>query len=351
MNKYQILRIKYPGLLAIKHYLWIPFIEKNEKFAFLIASHSKGLTIHDPNNHLIQEGESGYRLYKKIDNPKKNNVSYLPTGENLDIKFHSLLEVNPFESKTYYEKPYTEILLLLNHQNKVSLPELSKYIQKLFVRYNTTILKSSLLNPKEDYRDESIVVLETFIDSEDNFEVFIKKKFQSSLEFHPSLIFLSHSKYGILPPKNEFIDKQEDLTGIPEEFFDVFEIFANGVMLLNHFKNYKSALLEVFISLEILIVRITNEVKNHNGISKRKLDKYKVDLNIAYIMEIELKLMFPFTEKESELLSQMNRARKIRNEIMHLNKIAEEDEIRELTNHIREFMFLLIDKYHLLLKK
>ncbi len=345
MNKFQILRIKYPGLIAIKPYIWIPFVENEEKFAFLIASISKGVTIHDPNNKLVDEGEKGYRLLNKIDDPRDNNVSYIPKGENLDLKFKSLLEVNPFESRTYYEKPYSEVLLLINHQDKVSLPRLSEYLQKLFVRYNSTILKSSLLNPNQEYRDESMVVLVTMFEDEDNFENIIKKEVDLSLEFHPSLIFLSHSKYGILPPKNEFIKKPEDLLELPNIFYDVFEIFANAVMLLNHFKNYKSAILEAFIALEILIVRITNKLKINNGISKKKLDKYKIDLSLAYIMEVELKLFFIFTEEEEKLLFQMNRARKIRNEIMHQNKIAEEVEIRDIMTQMREFLIMLIGKY------
>ena len=240
---------------------------------------------------------------------------------------------------------FRSVLLLINHQDKVSLPRLSEYLQKLFVRYNSTILKSSLLNPNQEYRDESMVVLVTMFEDEDNFENIIKKEVDLSLEFHPSLIFLSHSKYGILPPKNEFIKKPEDLLELPNIFYDVFEIFANAVMLLNHFKNYKSAILEAFIALEILIVRITNKLKINNGISKKKLDKYKIDLSLAYIMEVELKLFFIFTEEEEKLLFQMNRARKIRNEIMHQNKIAEEVEIRDIMTQMREFLIMLIGKY------
>ncbi|GAA0193378.1 hypothetical protein GCM10009122_56280 [Fulvivirga kasyanovii] len=142
-----------------------------------------------------------------------------------------------------------------------------------------------------------------------------------------------------------FITKNKELKHIPDNYSDIFELFSSGVMQLNHFKNYKLALLETFVAVEILVVRVTDEIKSSKGISRTKISEFKQAVDLAHRMDIELRLFFKFSQEEEALIGQMVRARKIRNKIMHYNEVAKESEITEIIKSIRSFLFMLIEKH------
>ncbi len=126
---------------------------------------------------------------------------------------------------------------------------------------------------------------------------------------------------------------------------NVFELFTSAVMQSNHFKNFKLAIIEAFVAVEILIIQVTEKAKEFRGISKRKISSFKQAVDLAHRMEVELFLFFEFDKSEKSLIGKMNRARTIRNDIMHSNKIAEEKEISELVKLTRNFLFMIIEKY------
>lgn len=345
MNKFKLLRIKYPGIFAIKENIWISFFERNERFAFFVGEISKGLTIHDPNNKIIN-ADQNYKLENSIEGPKGPFIKITPMGSNMKISFTNYTEEDPSNARTYSEKPYTELFLLLDGQTKaITIESVLPYLNSLFIRYNSSQLNSTLLKPDKNYWDESLTVLECMFEHETSFENIIKEGFDWNLPFKPVTTFLSLSKYGILPKLSDYINNESQLPEIPHKYLDVFELLSSGIMQLNYFKNYKLALLECFVAVEVAVVRITNEILEEEGISKTKISEFKQAIDLAYRMDVLLRLFFSFNKKEDEFVNKMGRARSIRNNIMHNNKIADEEEIKILINEIREFLWMLINKH------
>jgi hypothetical protein len=62
-------------------------------------------------------------------------------------------------------------------------------------------------------------------------------------------------------------------------------------------------------------------------------------------MDVLLKLFFSFDKNQEELIGQMVRARKVRNDIMHNNKVIDKEEIVSIVGQIKNFLFLLINKF------
>lgn len=343
MNKYKIIRINYPGVLSLKPNTWFKFLNSNENFAFLIGGIKKGLTIHDLDNSIVHT--KGFQLQKKIEDIKEKNYCLKPIGFNRDLDFISITETNPSTGRNFFDKPYTELFLLIEDSGEnTTLETVKVYLNHLFVRYNSNAIHSTLLLPKDSYWQESMTILETNIESPKNFNEFIKGNINLNLGFTIIAMYLGQSKYGVLPEKKTFINSPKDLKRIPEEYFDVFELYASGVMQMNHFQNLKLALLECFVAVEILVVRVTDEQKKNRGVSKTKLSEFKQAIDIAHRMDVELRLFFDFDKKETHTLGQMVRARKIRNKIMHENHRIDPKEIIGIIKDINQFIFMLVER-------
>jgi len=346
MNKFTFIRLNYPGLFAIKESIWISFVEEDEKFAFLVNRNYKGLTIHDPNNEIISKGKNGpYEMKTAINSPRHPCLMLEPLSLNTTLSFSTFVEYDTSNSRTYAEKPYTELLLLINEQKVIKIETIIPYLNKLFTRYNTSQLSSTLLKPSTDYWDESIIIEECKFEHDATFDEITKSIIDWNLPMTPSSVFVGNSKYGILPPISQYFKNGIEMPEIPFKYADVFDLFASGIMQLNHFKNFKLAILESFVAVEVLVVRITEEIQKKKGVSSRKIKEFKLEIDLAYRMDVLLTLFFQFSKVEEKIIGDMTRARSIRNDIMHNNNNPDEKEIGNLINHIRTFLFMLIGKY------
>ena len=187
--------------------------------------------------------------------------------------------------------------------------------------------------------------MECLCEHEANYEDILRLGFDWNLKFKIVAANIGYTNYGTLPERKKIINKKDEIPIIPTSFQDVFELYSSGVAQLNFFKNSKLALLESFVAVEVLVVRITEELKISKGISKSKISKFKKEIDLAHRMEVELLMFFSFNKKEKDLLGKMVRARNIRNEIMHDNRSTSDLEIRSLLKEIKEFLFMLIRKY------
>ncbi|MCT8341247.1 hypothetical protein MG296_14365 [Flavobacteriaceae bacterium TK19130] len=346
MNNFKILKISYPGIIALKPNTWFNFKLNDIEFAISIQNISKGLKVFDPHNEILSNSNGPYKIKNSNIEITKPNYILTPEGVNQNIEFRSIVEIDLDKAKSFFDEPYTELILLVrDNGEKTTNEEVSSYLNILFVYYSSNHNSSSLLKPDKKYWTDSSVVYECRLQHKSAYEEIINGYMDWDLEFKPVSLFIGFSKYGILPPKNEFINSDSEFNSIPEKYFDVFELFSSGVMHLNHYKNSKIAILETFVALEVLVVRVTDEQKSRRGISKRKISEFKQVIDLAHRMDIELKIFFTFSKEEQQLIGQMVRARKIRNNIMHNNQMVDENEISKIVSQIREFLFMLISKH------
>lgn len=343
MNKYKILRLSYPGVIRLEEGVWINFKIHDEKFSFVVSGFKKGLVVFDPDNEIQFKKE--HKLKKVIDEIQEQNVAIHPTGEEGELGFYNITETDPNNGRCFYDQSYTHLFLLLQDPKKKITVELAQYyLNHLFVKYNTSYFKSTMPIPKNSYWEESIRFLETDFESDQTFDEIIKSGLNLNLKFKPASIFIKTSKHGIIPTGNTDVLPIKELKEIPEQYFDVFELYAAGLMQMNYYNNFKLAIIETFVAVEILVVRISDEQKRKRGVSKTKINDYKKSIDVGYRMDVELKLFFNFNDKEELLLGKVTRARAIRNKIMHANYQINEKEIKNIIESINEFLLMLIAK-------
>lgn len=343
MNNYKILRLSYPGVIRLEEGVWINFNINNEKFAFVVSGFKKGLVVFDPDNEIQFKKE--HKLKRQIGEIQKQNVAIHPVGEEGELGFYNITETDPNNGRCFYDQSYTHLFLLLQDPKKKITLELAQYyLNHLFVKYNISYFKSTIQIPKSSYWEESIRVLEADFESKQTFEEILKSGLNLDLQFKPAAIFIKTSKHGIIPTEKSQVFPVHGLKEIPEKYFDVFELYASGLMQMNYYENFKLAIIETFVAVEILVVRITDEQKLKRGVSNTKINDYKKSIDIGYRMDVELKLFFNFNDKEELLLGKVTRARGIRNKIMHVNYQTNEKEIKNIIENINEFLLMLIAK-------
>ncbi len=80
-----------------------------------------------------------------------------------------------------------------------------------------------------------------------------------------------------------------------------------------------------FIFIESLIFKFLYKQKLLKGVSKNKLDNYKKEVGIAYMLNVEM-LFFLEKAEDKALMGEVDKIRKIRNGIVHDGKDVTKEE-------------------------
>ena len=153
--------------------------------------------------------------------------------------------------------------------------------------------------------------------------------------------------------KLDFSSKVSNKLPIRENNFEITTEEELLIKALDEFednKNFKYALLDSFISAETAIMKFVNKLKLENGVSKNKLDDYKEEVSISYVINIEIPFLVEnLTDDERSVLGRINRVRKIRNDVVHNGKNVTEQEAREAINAVFDLLkFIEPEKYKLI---
>jgi hypothetical protein len=92
-------------------------------------------------------------------------------------------------------------------------------------------------------------------------------------------------------------------------------------------KNSKYAVLEAFISAETVIVEFLGAKKLAKGVSRKKMKDWEQEVGVGYMLNIELPLIIEnMTREDRETLGEVDRVRRMRNDIVHDGKRPTEGE-------------------------
>lgn len=109
-----------------------------------------------------------------------------------------------------------------------------------------------------------------------------------------------------------------------------------------HIKNFKYSLLEAFISSEYVVTKYLTDEKIRRGVSSKKLKNYDSEVTMSYKLNIELPVFLEkLTNKERQLIGNVDKVRRWRNDIVHRGKIPTEDEATFAVEAVSEFFQML----------
>jgi hypothetical protein len=355
--------IRHPGYLPIKHNQFYQFQFKGKKVAIGLLNNTKGVKIVDNNNH-IKNGDKCVELDKKLDKFTKGYVMKVSTVSNEKDIFNTLqfsYEIDNDREIFIYESYYTDFFILLEIEDfKIQVYEDDKkrerYNVKVFDAFNYFIRNYnkaskggniSHIDLQSNKVDSTYLKQAYFkIDDKNSFESCLEKKESFSME-GTSISMGGIGDTGIIGQTIEEIQKVthtlQSLLLMPETPENEFLSYALEQLQLR--KNYKYAFLEAFLAIEFSIEAFLNAKKIKANISKQQIDDFKREVGIGYKMNIELPLALGTIDNEFKaLLSDINKIRKLRNEIVHSGKDVSDGQARGAINSIYSFVDYLKKK-------
>ena len=112
-----------------------------------------------------------------------------------------------------------------------------------------------------------------------------------------------------------------------------------------HIKNFKYSLLEAFISSEYVVTKYLTDEKIRKGVSRNKLKTYDREVTMSYKLNIELPMFLEdLTNKERQLIGDVDRVRGWRNDIVHRGKIPTENEAKFAVETVSELFQMLASR-------
>ncbi len=97
--------------------------------------------------------------------------------------------------------------------------------------------------------------------------------------------------------------------------------------------------MESWTGLEIAIVNFLKEKKLQKGVSKNKIESFETEIGISYLINIELQLVADVNDQRlKDLIAEMNKLRKLRNDVIHENRIVTRENAEEAISILGKFL-------------
>jgi hypothetical protein len=110
-------------------------------------------------------------------------------------------------------------------------------------------------------------------------------------------------------------------------------------------KNFRYAVVESFTAAELCISKVLNRFKLSRGVSKGKLEEYQDEVPMAYKLNVELAVFLEaLSDKEKQIIGDVNWLRKERNAVVHDGKVIVEAEARRAIRVVQGLFQMLSDR-------
>lgn len=335
--------VNYPYLIALKERFGYNMVYENYEFVTIVMKHLSPLEILDFENEIVvekSEDSSSYRLLKNDLNFSDHNLLI----ENKDLKF--VVETGNF-SNFYRSRQFTTLIIAIEIENVEKTEDIQSKFMKLlteFIQTYRVITGDIYTKLPDDLGHDVLITKEALIRyEEEDLELSLMERLAKPRQIDFKLKSMSLPKvlesYSI---SDWNIEKNtEKLKGFFDggnriSQIDEFYIKAKEEFFVN--KNYKYGILELFTMIEVIVFKTLTDIKLKRGVSKKKLEDFKKSITISYMLNVELPMFIDnISTEDRKTIGQIDKIRRIRNSIVHENKIVTKEE--------GEFAFEAINKF------
>lgn len=152
-----------------------------------------------------------------------------------------------------------------------------------------------------------------------------------------------------LPKQNPSVDS--NTRAIEERLQASMPFDASHEALLRAFeelsinRNPTWALLDIFMVVEIEVAQFVERSKIAKGISRSKLNDYRRDIGISYMLNVDLPLLLsPISDRERNVLAHADAVRRKRNQVVHAGAVVSAEEALHAINTANDLFGLLKGK-------
>lgn len=314
--------IIYPGYIQLPFGEVVDFDFESQQVKFIIASHMKPLIVFDTFNELQSNGFKFNRDYTLNNQP--GGLIYSKSGDESDTYSNKLVfERLPITaSRVFYNIKCSNLYFILpNGDNTPDFDFAERLIGhfiQIYRRSSNDVFVSDFTQLEAPY---------AAIQS-GTYKVTPEGKYEFSHDSIKALWGKFITNQSAL--KTDSIKELERIRNALKnkgnlEFKD---IFIKALEEIHIKKNFKYALLEVFIFVEQIIVKALKSIKLSKGISKTTIKDFEKEVGIGYFLNIEIPLVLDSYKENQTLFQNIDKVRKKRNNVVHRGETVSESEAK-----------------------
>lgn len=104
-------------------------------------------------------------------------------------------------------------------------------------------------------------------------------------------------------------------------------------------RNYKYSLLETWVAIEVAVIAFLKRKKMEKGVSNKKLKDFESKVPFSYLINVELHLVVDVDDDAfHKSIDKINEIRKLRNDVVHKNKIVNYEDASSAFRAAIEFL-------------
>lgn len=320
--------IYYPYPIGVNEEKAYKFFKEGFHYTATVYRHLKALEILDFDNEIVERRtDEGKFLHGfKNEELKSDKLRYVIKHKELVFGVEAA-SLNPNYFRT---REFSEIVLAIEVEDINDTSLLDKEYTKLlsyFINFYRIVCNDYYVKLPDDLGVDTMIVKEAVVsyDEDDlNLSVFERLKKGRNISIKIKSISLPRIldtktllEHNLEENTLKLIEGTKDKNEIKD--IDEFFIKAKEEFFIN--KNYKYAILELFTMIEVILVRVLEDIKRSKGVANRKIKDFRKEIPISYQLNVELVMLIEdITEEDRTTLGKIDKLRRLRNAIIHENK-------------------------------
>ncbi len=304
----------------------------NDRRTFVnLHQHIKSVFVNDYDNKIIKNETAPVIVLKDPTVEIGNGALFLTDPDTNEVMY--VIDFSNKKRKEISTTLYSQVLVFFESNKEVNNLSLAQNAFNSFYKSYQIVSDNFFALPMEHLHSQTVVIREYFYTyGKDELS-----KNESERLSTPRAISLALKQWFQPYLNREGYNKTLDQNAHAKELTKYLKAtkhndFINETLLSakrerHVYKNYKYALLECFFIVENVVYNYIEEKKIAKGISRNKLKEASNRVGISYLLNIELPILIDnYDDTAKNLISSLDKIRKIRNDVVHNGDSVSEEE-------------------------
>jgi hypothetical protein len=312
------------------------------------------LTIDDFSNG-IEFTQSGERSIPKLKLPITNIDEHICAFDGTPDRLLFLVDTTRHDYRQFTIRAFSEILISweIDDTDRIGDEDLlfhTSILEKLIRSYRHVSRDVSVVMPDRLLRDIPMRMVAVAAYSDAELQMASKERLLRPRPLRFGIKQASFAEFLRYLPKinpeteiNTALIAERLKTETP--FDEAYEDLLRAFEELSINENPKWALLDVFMATELAIAQFVNKAKIAKGVSKAKLEDFRRDIGISYMINVDLPLVLhPLAVNERKIIQNVDAVRKKRNDVVHEGAAVSKEEALFAINAASDLFKLLKER-------
>jgi hypothetical protein len=344
--------VLYPGYIALEEKVPFWFEIQNRKTVISVYKHLEPLEILDFTNNLEEKkvgDKYSTHLAKEIRDISREGIVIKGGG-----RFLKVVETDHVDkTKIFTPRYFTELMISyeVSDINNLTSEDDSLFedvLDQFIIIYREVTKDCRVKRPCNLNEDNFLVRFGIAKYDDSDLKSGLEERLLKSRQVNFGIKTIKYEKSGGSTPKPDpkdekvftsllknFINEKMDIKDVNISLAKAYE-----ELLIN--KNFNYTLLDAFIAAETLVTDFLYKEKVKRGVSKKKLDNYKTEIGVSYLLNVDLPLLIDnIDDQKRQIIGNVDKVRKLRNDFVHNGRQVSEKEALDALNYVLALVKML----------